>query len=306
MPDEVTIQAATYQAVIRRRGAALHRLRHDERDLLLPGEGEEAPDFAGMVLAPWVNRVVDGRYTFDGQEHALAINEPERGHALHGLLWAQQGELVEAEASRAVLLHRLQGAPGYPFRVDVTTTYEVGHGGLTCEIAAVNHGPVPAPYGAGAHPYLRAATGLVDDCVLELPGAERLEVSEDRLVPRGLVAVDGTEFDFRRPREVGRLRVDHAFTDLTRGGDGRARARVTDAHGDGVELWVDGAFRWMHAFTGDREGAAWDRRGLALEPTTCPPDAFNSGRDLVVLAPGDRHRATWGLAVVSGSRAVHG
>jgi aldose 1-epimerase len=38
------------------------------------------------------------------------------------------------------------------------------------------------------------------------------------------------------------------------------------------------------------------RRGLAIEPMTCAPDAFNSGAGLVVLQPGDEHSSTWGIA----------
>jgi aldose 1-epimerase len=34
---------------------------------------------------------------------------------------------------------------------------------------------------------------------------------------------------------------------------------------------------------------------VAIEPMTCPPDAFRSGRDLIVLAPGQPWRASWGV-----------
>jgi aldose 1-epimerase len=35
---------------------------------------------------------------------------------------------------------------------------------------------------------------------------------------------------------------------------------------------------------------------------TCPPDAFRSGRDLVVLEPGQTWRGTWGIAAFSAAR----
>src|SRR4051794_41959529 len=44
-----------------------------------------ADSYRGKVLAPWPNRVRDGRYVFGGAEHRLGLNEPERGAALHGL-----------------------------------------------------------------------------------------------------------------------------------------------------------------------------------------------------------------------------
>lgn len=297
--EEILLEGGGYQAVLRRTGACLHRLRHSGRDLLLPGEGEEAPDYAGVVLAPWPNRVVDGRYAWEGERHLLDVNEPERGHALHGLVWSVPAEVSDVGPARVSFVHRLRNRPGYPFELDVTTRYSVGPDGLTCEIEARNVGGRSAPYGCGAHPYVRAASGCADDCLLELPGAEVLEVEGERLVPGEVVSVSGASYDFRRPRRLEDQRLDHAFTALDRGADGRVRVRLTCPGGHGVQLWADEAFDWLHVYTCDRPGQPWNRRGVALEPTTCPPGAFGSGRDLVALAPGERHRARWGLAAVA-------
>jgi aldose 1-epimerase len=46
---------------------------------------------------------------------------------------------------------------------------------------------------------------------------------------------------------------------------------------------------WMQLYTGSAIG----RAGLAVEPMTCPPDAFISGEDLIVLKPGDEHTTTF-------------
>ncbi|KWX09966.1 galactose mutarotase, partial [Carbonactinospora thermoautotrophica] len=50
---------------------------------------------------------------------------------------------------------------------------------------------------------------------------------------------------------------------------------------------------WVQVHTADRPEPRFDRAGLAVEPMTCPPDAFNSGTDLVVLEPGAAHAASW-------------
>ena len=36
-------------------------------------------------------------------------------------------------------------------------------------------------------------------------------------------------------------------------------------------------------------------RGIAVEPMTCPADAFNSGSGLIVLEPGQQWSGQWGL-----------
>jgi len=57
--------------------------------------------------------------------------------------------------------------------------------------------------------------------------------------------------------------------------------------------WVP-AVPWIHPFSYDLPGAA-SRTGLALEPMTCPPNSFNSGTDLIALAPGDSHTFTMAI-----------
>ncbi|HTF10445.1 MAG TPA: aldose epimerase, partial [Asanoa sp.] len=40
-----------------------------------------------------------------------------------------------------------------------------------------------------------------------------------------------------------------------------------------------------------------NRRAVAIEPQTCPPDAFRSGHDVIVIEPGDTWSASWGVNV---------
>jgi len=49
----------------------------------------------------------------------------------------------------------------------------------------------------------------------------------------------------------------------------------------------------MQLFTGEAVG----RTALAVEPMTCPPDAFITGQDLVVLQPGESHTTSFSVAV---------
>jgi galactose mutarotase-like enzyme len=91
--------------------------------------------------------------------------------------------------------------------------------------------------------------------------------------------------------------MDTAFTGLQRDGTGRAWATLHDpVVGRGVDLWVDDRFGYLMCYTGDTLGDPERRRtAVAIEPMTCPPDAFRSGRDVVVLQPGERWEGSWGL-----------
>ncbi|PZE24031.1 MULTISPECIES: aldose 1-epimerase family protein [unclassified Curtobacterium] len=301
---ECSISAGPYTATIASIGATLRSLRYDGRDLVVPFDADEVrPVFRGAVLAPWPNRVVDGRYSFAGQDHLLALSEPERGHALHGLVAWADFAVAERADDRVVLTTTIPAQLGYPFRVEVAVTHQVDEQGLHTTITGTNTGPDAAPWGTGPHPYLVAGPGHVDDWTLHLPAQQVLEVTPDRLVPTALspvADVDDGVFDLRVPERIGSRFIDHAFTGFDRDGDGTATVRVTAADGSGVRMTFGPECPWVQVHTADHVVPEYHRVGLAVEPMTCAPDAFNAGaeRGLLVVEPGESATASWTIAAV--------
>jgi aldose 1-epimerase len=297
--EQFEIAAAGYSAVVTEVGATLRMLRYQDRDLVAGFEADEMmPMFRGAVVAPWPNRIADGRYEFGGEAYQLPLSEPDRRTALHGLVSWSAWRVAAHEKDRVELTHRLYPQTGYPFLLDLTMSYAVDADGLSCELTASNAGDAEAPYGCASHSYLVAGAGRVDDWTLTLGASTYLAVTEDRLLPVGLVDVGGTPYDFRAGRPLRGLYVDHAFTDLERSGSGLASARLLASDGSGVEVVWSKSCGWAQVHTADRPERRFDRAGLAFEPMTCPPDAFNSGQSLVVLKPGDEHRAWWRISAV--------
>lgn len=310
---EHRIRLGEYSAAVTTRAAALRELRHRERDLVVPfPEGGPIPDFRGIVAAPWPNRIADGRYSFDGVEYSLPLNEPERACALHGLVFPLDWELVSHTASSVVLACEPEPVDGYPHRLRIEAGYRLDDDGLHCTVTAVNLGGTAAPYGVCPHPYLVAGPAPLDEWTLEIPADSFLDVTPERLLPVGIRPVAGHAFDFRSARAIGSTRIDHAFTDIaftdTASDDGvpgspsddggRARVLVRDPGGTGVGMSWDRSCPWLQIHTADKLPPAADRLGLAVEPMTCPPDAFNSGTDLLRLEPGDAQRAAWTIFAV--------
>jgi aldose 1-epimerase len=247
------------------------------------------------VLMPWPNRIADGAYEFDGRSHQLALTEPVRHNAIHGLVRWVRWSVGTRERHRVVMEHRLSPQPGYPFALHLGTEYALSSHGLTVTTTATNVGSSACPFGSGAHPYLTVGTQSVDDVLLRTPAATVLSV-DDRGIPNGASSVTGTPYDFRRETAIGALRLDHAFTDLERDDDGLARVGLRPQGGaGGVVLWVDRSYRHLMLFTGDAIPEI-GRRSLAVEPMTCPPNAFRTGEDVIRLEPGDSFSGTWGIA----------
>ena len=287
------------RAVVTESGATLRVYEVAGRPVVEPFEGPETPVIGcqGQVLAPWPNRVVDGRWTWKSTEHQLWITEPERGHALHGLVRALAWTPAAVAAHRIELEATLLAHPGWPFPLHLDATYELGPAGLTSRLVATNIGPAACPYGAGTHPYLALPGGTVDDAGLVIPAATWV-ATDDRLAPLDRRATAGSPYDFRVGARVGARQVDNAFTDLDRLPDGRVEARATAPDGRTTVVWGDASVRWWQLFTGDVLPERWRRRTLALEPMTCGPDALNTGEDVVVLEPGESHAMTWGLGLL--------
>lgn len=293
------LTAGAYDAEIAPLGATLMLLTAAGDDLVVPATpGDPARVFRGAVVAPWPNRVVDGRYRFAGVDHQLALTEAERGHALHGFTHDSTWDVVDQAADRAVLRLVLPPEPGYPFRIDLAVVYALSDQGLRIELTARNSGDVPAPYGCTIHPYVTCGTSHVDEAVLELPAATRLEVDE-RLAPTTTAPVESIDCDFRVGAVIGTRRIDHAFTDLTPGADDIVTAELRQPDGArGVRMTWGPWAPWVQVHTADRAEPSSDRVGLALEPMSCAPDAFNSGAGLVVLHPGAEHQAWWTIAAL--------
>lgn len=297
---DVRLTAGAYAVDVTTIGAGLRALRHHGRELVLSYPSDEVrPLSRGALLAPWPNRIADGRYRFAGAEHQLAVNEPARHNALHGLVSWERFEVTDETATAVTLVHRLVPQPGYPFDLELTVHHTVDEHGFTTTVTARNVGPAAAPYGVAPHPYLCAGAGTVDDWTLQVPADRVLQVTPDRLLPTGLSAVEDAGLDFRDARTPHGVGIDHAFTGMAADRDGLTRVQVQMAGGTGVMCeWDARLLPWVQVHTADLADPATTRRGMAVEPMTCPPDAFNSGTDLVELAPGAGHTLAFTIAAV--------
>ncbi|MFJ1702568.1 aldose 1-epimerase family protein [Kitasatospora sp. NPDC088346] len=294
--QQLTLHHDEQTATVVELGAALREYTAAGRPVL-DGFAADRPITGGrgQLLVPWPNRIGGGRYRWRRQELQLPLTEPERRNAIHGLLRWTSWQVLERDPHRVLLAATVWPQPGYPFHLDVRAEYLLTDGGLEVAVTAHNLGEHAAPYGVGQHPYLTVGTDLVDEAVLGLPAGSRLP-TDPQGMPTGTEPVAGTPYDFRTPRPIGAQRLDTAFTDLERDADGLAVVSLAHPSGShGVDLTLGEGAEYVQVYTGDTLPEAARRRGVAVEPMSCPPDAFRSGTALVELAPGARHTLRWGL-----------
>lgn len=275
------LAAGDYTAEVGSRGAALRSLRWRGRDLVVPQTPElSLLAYSGRVLAPWPNRLRDGTYTWAREHYHVPINELATRTALHGLVCWTDFPTAQQPSPHELNLRTTIHDPGYPTDLELRVSYQLRPEGLTVSITATNAGTQSAPYGVSIHPYLTCDGLPADECTLTLP-ADRVLTVDDRLLPVRIGAVSG-ELDLRTPAELGSRQLDHAFTTLPE----RWHARLA---GGGLAVVLESDARWAQVYSGEEIG----RVGVAVEPMTCPPDAFNTGVDLIELEPGEQHLFTF-------------
>jgi aldose 1-epimerase len=291
---QVELGHGEHQAVIAEAGGGLRSYTLAGRPILdgYP-EDEMASGGRGQVLFPWPNRLAGGTWDDEGTSRQLPLSEASNGNAIHGLVRWSAWDVRPAGSAGATARHTLMPQPGFPFRLAIEIDYRLSGGGLAVTTKVRNESGRPAPFGLGFHPYLSAGDGLVDDLTLTVPAETHLLL--DGGIPSGREPVAGSSVDYRAGKRIGDAVLDDAFTAVQRGEGELAQVTVEGSHGR-VELWAGPGYEYLQVFTGDTLAPEAKRRGLAVEPMTCPPNALATGEGLIRLDPAASVELSWGIA----------
>lgn len=284
--------------------------RHGKPEEIILGydnlEGYLLPHpYFGATVGRFANRIARGRFSIDGKVYQVACND--NGNHLHGgnvgfsrRIWKAEAFSRE-DASGVVFSYRSpSGEENYPGNLDVTVTYTLTENNeLIIEYSAVTDAPTPV--NLTNHTYWNlegAGTGKIYDHVLSIDADAYLEVDEE-LVPSGRkIPVEGTPFDFRKPKPIGKDieaagGYDHCFV-LNRN-DELPQIRVTAPH-SGRVLTIYATQPGLQFYTGNfladtptRSGTVGKHDAFCLE-TEGFPDAVNHPEfPDPVLRPGKRY-----------------
>lgn len=241
--------------------------------------------FKGSKLSPFPNRIPDGKFEFKGKSYQLILNDLPANNNLHALLHNRPFEVVEQSADEAGATVKLRyvykGTDlGYPFPYELLVTYTMDVSGVKFHTQIQNTGTETLPLGDGWHPYFQFDN--LDQINMQMGPAKRLSSNVGNAL--------SDEHGFEVEASLAGNALDDCFEAKE---NGEYQIFLRDQK-QGIEIEICqeseiGKYKYFQIYTPP------SRRSIAVEPVTCPPDAFNSGIGLIKLEPKQEVSMTFGI-----------
>lgn len=190
MKDTVILKSGKWTAGVNPRlGGNLISLSYDGKDVLRPLENEEQlsvnPYIQGAPILLPANRTYLGKFSFEGVEYTLPINEPRTNSHLHGLVHRQPFAIIESSETSITMEFINTDGKVYPFDFRITATYSIDEEGLSQRFEITNIGKSTMPYTFCLHttfkqPDVRFTFPLKikQEAINDIPTGRYVELSE--------------------------------------------------------------------------------------------------------------------------------
>jgi aldose 1-epimerase len=242
----------------------------------------------GSLLAPFPNRIADGRYTFEGTEYQLTINKIDENNAIHGFISNKPFSILSsgevANGYELSLLYTSGIVEGYPFRFEILVNYNFQNDNrLTITTEVRNSGATNMPIGFGWHPYFTTCS-KINDIALRLPSVRQFDV-DDRLIPTSATIEMG---EWSKAQKISESEFDTGFEFAT---DDKIIILLDEEKDLDIRITCMEGYEYVQVFT-----PPW-RSAIAIEPMTCAADAFNNKFGLKTLSPMEKLSASFEIKV---------
>ncbi|RIA08615.1 aldose 1-epimerase [Flavobacteriaceae bacterium MAR_2010_72] len=265
-------------------GGSLQELRLDSKSLIssdhvLPYQ----ESYASAVLFPFVNRIEQGRYSFDGINHELNINEKSQSNALHGLVYnktfkLEYEDIKSTSASVCMSYIEKNRIKGFPFSYKISLTYRLTNSTLELQVDVENSDEKAFPFSLGWHPYFN--TSNLFNSYLSFKSYKKFVVNES-MIPTAeeTIIIEG-------PIQIKDKSFDDCFILKTN----KVKLETPDY---AMELSSSSEENYLQLYTPN------NRKSIAIEPQTAPANSFNNTIGLKVLKPNSKHSLSWNIKLIN-------
>ena len=246
----------------------------------------------GFIMAPWSNRIRDGRFSWNDEIYSLKY--PEK-HSRHGDVRERKWR-IEAKSENDIVLALESDSFAdfnFPFPIELRIDYRLSENSFSTSLSITNRSQQDIPLGAGFHPYFRRSLleNDVEEVELQFNVGGEYPYSGELPLPEGPPVKPPQERDFSelKPLVEG---IDHCFSSWS----GRAQMRWPQSR---VAAEMISSETARHLILYSPPGSKY----FALEPATMATDGFNllaqgqSDTGVAVTAPGEEFLADYRLRI---------
>ena len=300
----ITLKDGNIEADIESVGARINALRVNGVDIVLGFNSVEEYNksgcYAGATIGRVANRIAKGRFTLNGKEYQLNVNNGE--NHLHGGNEGFDKKLftVLEQTDNSVTMEYLSadGEENYPGNLRFTVKFKVENNSLLMEYSAISD--EDTLWCPTNHAYFNLSGKGKGDCLENLLqiNADKITLIDNGLIPTGeKKTVKGTAFDFTESRAIGAaigaeelkatLGYDHNYI-LNGEHAAHAESVVT-----GIKIDVYTDMPCLQFYSGGqlngvkgKSGIYNQYAGFCLEPQFCPNAINMQGSSSPLLVAG--------------------
>ena len=233
--------------------------------------------YASAILFPFVNRIKDGKYSFQNQNHQLELNKKEVHNAIHGLISKKKYILVNQEttenfASITLSYCEFENPKGFPFNYTVLLTYTLTLDTLELKVNVKNDGSKTFPFSIGWHPYFYS-NNLYNSFII-------FNSDEKIIVDKQQIPVKTTNISLDADLQIKDKKLDDCYhlKNNTMG------FKTPDYH---INISSSTKDNYLQLYTPS------EKNFIAIEPMTAPSNSFNNKIGLQELNPNKTYQISW-------------
>ena len=236
-------------------------------------------NYASSILFPFVNRIKDGKYSFEEVDYVLNCNETDKNNALHGLVYDKIFECVDQDLTSShgstTLQYKYDGSDqGFPFKFAMQLTYTLTEKTFSLAVKISNKDHQAFPFNVGWHPYFVSKN--LDESRIDFESNTQYLFDSQQII-------SGTApLNFKMPYSLKGVKLDDGYplqNNAIEFFTPQYRLKMTSTSKE----------NYLQLYTPSTPNV------IAIEPMTGAADSFNNKLGLQKLHPNDSYNVKWNI-----------
>ena len=299
--DELKIQGLNYLELTSSDGASIAQISLNQggrlsnlvfEDIQVLADLEASTyenNYASSILFPFVNRIKDGKYTFDNSKYQLSCNEGDKNNALHGLVYNKTfvctKKVLTLNDASVTLQYKDNGKHlGFPFKFNIDLTYTLNEKGIILSVKIANKDKKNFPFSIGWHPYFYSKN--LDNSTLNFSSNKKYVFDNQQIIS------GTTDLNIEMPFQLKAVTLDDCYQLKT-----NEIYFSTPEYRFNIESTSKENF--LQLYTPEI------RNVIAIEPMTGAADNFNNEIGLQTLQPNETYNMKWLIAIDTRNSKIH-